>query len=215
MRDASQYPVTLWYGATTPPYGTPQFPYHRGVDYGAPEGTPLLVNGVLVGITGHTGFVTGPHLHLGHWVSGRDVDPGKGGFKVNGAKVLRIGEDNVNGKYVHVGDADGSYWVYLHLSRVDVKVGQELKGYMGFDYNTAPTPAQKASYIQRICFRKATPAELANTSQVWGELNGVCAEEASKGWSKANKDYNDLKNNPPGFKKVGTINGKDVYEKVG
>lgn len=135
MKDASQYAITELYGCQ-PDYPLNKnlcqagYGFHRGVDYGCPTGTPVIVNGTQIGLSGATGAVTGPHLHVGHWSGGNSVrlEPGDG-FKINSTTVLRLGHnDPTNGNYVHVGDADGSYWVYLHLSRIDVEVGQELKG---------------------------------------------------------------------------------------
>lgn len=126
--NAQDYPVTLGYKATTAPYGTAARPYHRGIDYGCPIGTPVVVNGVTIGLSGATGFVTGAHLHVGRWVNGADTNPA-GGFNFDSAIVTEIHTDpnNENGKFVRV-QADGASWVYLHLSEIKVTVGQELKG---------------------------------------------------------------------------------------
>jgi hypothetical protein len=129
-----QFPVTEDYGCQ-PGYPLnqnicpPGQGFHRGVDYGYPEGTPVIVNGVQIGLSGSTGEVTGAHLHIGHWVNGKDVNPNRQGSHVNGGYVVRlVYNDPVNGNYVHIQDADGSYWVYLHLSRIDVQVNQVLNG---------------------------------------------------------------------------------------
>ena len=49
-------------------------------------------------------------------------------FAVSGARVARIGEDNVSGKYVVLDLDDGREAVYVHLSRVDVAKGQDVAG---------------------------------------------------------------------------------------
>lgn len=126
MADASQYPVTLGYKATTPPYGTALRPYHKGIDYGCPAGTPVVVNGVQIGLSGATGFVTGAHLHVGRFVNGADTNPA-GGFKFNSAVVTEIGYDINNGNFVRL-QADGASWVYCHLNSTNVTKGQVLKG---------------------------------------------------------------------------------------
>lgn len=135
---ASDYPVTLPYGATSPPYGTPLYPYHRGEDRAMPDGVPVLVNGVQIGLSGHTGFVTGPHLHIGHFIGNKDVNPNGQGFIVPGAKVTIIERnDPIDGNDVHLRGEDGTDWVYLHLSRVDVTEGQIIQGEEMVDDPTA------------------------------------------------------------------------------
>jgi hypothetical protein len=125
--DASQYPITTPYGQVA---GYPlNNGFHNGIDYGCPSGTPIIVNGVEIGISGATGYVTGPHLHVGRWIGGTVTNPGVGnGFKFNSATVTEINQDPTNGKYVRV-QGDGASWVYLHMSdNSKVKVGQTLQG---------------------------------------------------------------------------------------
>jgi hypothetical protein len=125
MANASDFPITFPYGATSAPYGTPQSPYHRGTDRAMPEGTPVVVNGVQIGLSGRSGWATGPHLHIGRFVNGRDTNPGNGGFNFNSAVVTQVAEDATNGKYVRV-QADGASWVYLHMSQPTCSAGQVL-----------------------------------------------------------------------------------------
>lgn len=126
--------MTIWDCPITTPYGqVPGYPlnngFHNGIDYGAPTGTDVTVNGVIIAKSGNTGYSTGPHCHVGHWRGGTVLDPGKlGGKTVSGAVVSQVAEDSINGKYVRVADADGSSWVYLHLSQQLVTVGQKLEG---------------------------------------------------------------------------------------
>lgn len=103
--------------------------YHNGIDYGCPSGTPIIVNGVTIGISGATGAVTGPHCHVGKWVNGGSVNPGVGnGFSFKSAVVTDVNQDATNGKYVAL-NGDGARWVYLHMSdNSKVKVGQVLQG---------------------------------------------------------------------------------------
>lgn len=124
---AKDYPVTFPYGATSAPYGTSTNPYHRGDDRGMPLGTAVVVNGVVIGLSGSTGWSSGPHLHIGKWLSGKDVNPNGGGFDLPNAKVTQVGEDSVNGKFVRI-QSDNFSWVYLHLSKQLVSVGQVLQG---------------------------------------------------------------------------------------
>lgn len=128
MSQASDYPITFGYGATDPPYGTVDLPYHRGEDRAMPIGTPVIVNGVTIGQSGSTGFSTGSHLHIGRFIGGKDTPPNGQGFQFNNAVVTEINEDATNGKYVRI-QADGASWVYLHMSNNQlVKVGQALEG---------------------------------------------------------------------------------------
>lgn len=131
---AQDYPVTELFGCQ-PGYPLnknlcpPGQGFHNGIDYGCPSGTPIAVNGVVIGISGATGAVTGPHLHVGRWVNGKSTDPGVGnGFRFNSAQVTEVGQDSVNGKFVRI-QGDGASWVYLHMSdNGKVKVGQVLQG---------------------------------------------------------------------------------------
>jgi hypothetical protein len=125
--NAFDYPVTEGFGYHA------DYPlnngFHNGIDYGCPVGTPVIVNGVTIGLSGATGAVTGPHLHVGRWVGGTATDPTVGGGKnVSGAVVYDTGNDSTNGNYVRISDADGSLWVYLHLSKIEATKGQVLKG---------------------------------------------------------------------------------------
>lgn len=139
MKDASQFPVTFGYGATDDTYYGPKAqgkatyigPYHRGDDRAMRVGTPVVVNGVIIGKSGNGDGRYGAHLHVGKWLAGVDVNPNGGGFKLDGAKVIGVlndYSDPANGKYVRIGDSSGAMWVYLHLSEVHVKLGEVLKG---------------------------------------------------------------------------------------
>lgn len=123
MKDASQYPVSYPYGATTPPY-SPNNP-HRGEDRKCPKGTPVIVNGVQIGLTGSTGLTTGPHLHVQKNIGSRNYPPNGQGFQFNNAKVIKAATDKWNGNHV-VLEADGFQWYYLHLDKITCSVGQVL-----------------------------------------------------------------------------------------
>lgn len=124
-KDASQYKVTFPYGATSAPYSKTN--PHKGDDRAMPSGTPVLVNGVQIGLSGATGFVTGPHLHIGKWAGGKHYNPNGKGFVFANAVVTQIDtlDNDANGRYVRI-QGDGFSWVYLHLSTVTCKVGQKL-----------------------------------------------------------------------------------------
>lgn len=164
MRDASTYPVTFPYGATTPPYGPGSAigPYHRGDDRIMPVGTPVVVNGTQLGLSGMSGAVTGPHLHIGKFINGQDVNPqGKGFALSNPAVVDSIGYDSLNGNYVRVRDSGGTIWVYLHLSQVSVGKGKVLGDSMNDaerqDYNKWKAIGQALSYLPTYKAMGGTP----------------------------------------------------------
>lgn len=131
---AQDYPVTFGYGATDGVYYGPNGsigPYHRGDDRAMPYGTPVVVNGVVIGLSGDGNGAYGPHLHVGEFIGGLDVNPHGAGFTLDGARVhsiLNDYSDPVNGKYVRIIDSAGEIWVYLHMSQLNVTPGQELKG---------------------------------------------------------------------------------------
>lgn len=133
MAQASDYPVTFAYGATDGVYygpaavGKPTYigPYHRGDDRAMPSSTPIVVNGVQIGLSGMTGAASGPHLHTGKWSGGTDLNPEGRGFNFSSAVVHSTGYDSVNGNYVRI-SAEGYLWVYLHMSRIDVSAGKVL-----------------------------------------------------------------------------------------
>lgn len=124
MKDASQYPVSFPYGATSSPY-SPSNP-HKGDDRAAPGGTPINVNGTVIGLVGTTGYSTGNHLHLGKFVNGTATNPNGQGFNLQNPVVDSTGYDATNGNYVRIRDAQGVIWVYLHLSQINVKKGDVL-----------------------------------------------------------------------------------------
>lgn len=137
MSQASDYPVTFPYGAVDNVYYGPQAvdkstyigPYHRGDDRAMPMGTPVVMNGATIGLSGNGNGRYGAHLHVGRFVGGADTDPHGLGFSLPGAvvtKILNDYSDPVNGKYVWVRDASGATWVYLHLSQITCVVGQVL-----------------------------------------------------------------------------------------
>lgn len=120
------YPVTTPFGQVA---GYPlNNGFHNGIDYGYPMGTPVVVNGVTIGLSNNTGSTTGPHLHVGKFVNGVVQNPGVGnGFVFNSAVIFDTGFDNTDGNYVRI-TGDGALWNYLHLEKVLVTKGQVLKG---------------------------------------------------------------------------------------
>lgn len=192
-KDASQYKVTFPYGATSPPYGTAALPYHRGDDRAMPVGTPVLVNGVQIGLSGSSGLSTGPHLHIGRWVGGKDTNPHGLGFTVTGATVTQVSSDNENGNFVRIADADGSSWVYLHLSEQDVKVGQKLQGGAQPMSKDALTREEIAG-IYQLAFDNNDYPESLISAYTGKPLDGLITQLLSDpSW----KSHKDKVNNPP------------------
>jgi murein DD-endopeptidase MepM/ murein hydrolase activator NlpD len=151
---AQDYPITTPYGQV------PGYPlnngFHNGKDYGCPTGTPVVVNGVTIGLSGATGYVSGAHLHVGRWMGGKSTNF-IGGVNFDNAVVTEVGSDATNGKFVRI-QADGASWVYLHLSEQLVKVGQELKG----DSNMPITVDNLYSLIRGLTRREPTQEEVTN-----------------------------------------------------
>lgn len=144
------YPVSFPYGATDKPYSSTN--PHKGDDRAAPMGTPVTVNGVVIGTVGTTGLSTGPHLHVGRYKSGVAVNPNGGGGTFQNAVVaeIHLTDDGANGKFVKV-EADGALWYYLHLDSVKVKVGQRL----GEDMTSRTT----AIWLLRTLQHKHSPSD--------------------------------------------------------
>lgn len=153
------------YPVTTPFGQVPGYPlnngFHNGIDYGYPMGTPVVVNGVAIGLSNNTGSSTGPHLHVGKYVNGQVQNPGVGnGFQFNSATIFDTGYDNTDGNYVRI-TGDGALWNYLHLEKVLVTKGQELKGEDMIDLNAARRLVRLAFYHE--------PADDSFTKQLVGK----------------------------------------------
>lgn len=122
---AQDYKVTFPYGATTAPY-TPSRP-HRGNDRAAPLGTPVVVQGVTIGLVGATGFATGSHLHT---QAGTDqacqntFDPTPLEFQAG--TVVDFGYGSQWGNYITL-KVGTKYITYCHLSKINVTLGQVIK----------------------------------------------------------------------------------------
>lgn len=189
---AQDYPVTFPYGATSPPYGTAAQPYHRGDDRAMPVGTPVVVNGLQIGLSGSTGESTGPHLHVGRFVNGKDTNPNGSGFTLPRALVYDTGYDATNGNYVRI-LSDDVVWVYLHLSAINVSTGQTVEGESmtkteaytvtdGFYYwgtDAPPTPEQSEYWAQRMVDLGAPAVQ---------ELHDAMKKQAASSGSSAGTD---------------------------
>lgn len=124
MAKASDYPIGFPYGGKDGYYYGPNGiigPYHRGNDYYTPTGTDLDVNGQVIGRTGATGKVSGPHIHV---QLSPEANPTGKEWTVPGAVVIATGQTPVEGKYIQVRGTDGYVRMYFHLSEILVTKGQ-------------------------------------------------------------------------------------------
>lgn len=180
------YPVTTPYGPVegyplNPIPDKPGYGFHNGIDYGYPMGTPVVVNGIPIGISNNTGATTGPHLHVGKWVNGVVEDPGVGnGFSFKSAIVYDTGEDATDGIFVRI-TGDGALWDYLHLEKTLVIKGQVLKGSTNMVY------PNKGDLIN-IYNDTGWPGHLPNLNDIAYWTSGTSNANWSKGADQVQKD---------------------------
>lgn len=156
MSTASDYPVAFGFLAQDGKYYGPNGSvglYHLGDDRYTPVGTEYRVLGTLLGYTGATGTVGGPHCHSGKWKPGNLP----GGYYVakydhtyfSPADVFQVGGTVTEVRTQSIGDAgkfvrwfgpDGFTREVFHLSSVSVKVGDKIgTGGNMPDYSQTPT----------------------------------------------------------------------------
>lgn len=119
-----------------------------------PIGTPIIVNGLLIGYSGNTGNVdprptpsnptAGAHLHLGKFMNGNAVNPGLEGFSMQDGFIYDTGEDSNNGEYVRI-FANGAIYVYCHLSKIVAVKNQQVVGPAGGRGSGSGTINQEAT----------------------------------------------------------------------
>ena len=127
---AKNYPVKYVFG-----YSKAYGGWHSGVDRPMPTGTPIFVNTIKIGLSGNTGYSTGPHLHISKLDSkGNFLDPGNEGFTFYGGlpgrrpRVLATGKDTRNGKWVKIQNWNRTRtYVYCHLDKVTCVAGERIK----------------------------------------------------------------------------------------
>lgn len=155
MKTLKDYPISFPYGSTKPPYSK-RSP-HRGNDRACPVGTPVVIEGVTIGLTGNTGLSTGPHCHD---QAGTDpavqktVNPRPYEFKAGTVTNTRNTDTGDWGKFVTI-KVGSHYITYAHLSSVKVKVGQVIKG------EDMPTDKNIRDFYKKYFDKEPTANQLA------------------------------------------------------
>lgn len=154
---AQNYPVTFPYNARySAKLGGGR---HRGNDRACPTGTPVVIAGVTIGLTGATGLTTGPHLHTQAGTDKacqKDINPTPLEFKPG--TVVNAGTGKQWGKFVTV-QVGSQFISYCHLSVIKVNIGRVI---------TAPTPpAQPPSSGKNYDWTKGRRVALLPKNGKW------------------------------------------------
>lgn len=126
MKDLSRYPITFGYKAQDNVFYGPNGrvgPYHRGADRACPIGTPIVINGQTIGLTGNTGLSSGPHCHTQAMKNSQDLNPAPYEFKGGKVTRARYQYDFGNVVGIKVGTVE---IFYAHLSKINVKIGDTI-----------------------------------------------------------------------------------------
>lgn len=175
---AHEYPISLGFKAVYLPYYGPGgtiFPGHHGIDWACPTGTEVRVGGTLIGLSGATGTVSGPHLHVDRSIDGSRIYANYRSpryyYKISGV-VTFAGPAGTAGNMVVIRADDGDTYRLLHLSVIKVKVGQKVGSNM------------KISMPQgRIAWSEVLGRPLARTHK--GEFDADIVKHAGdKSWSQ-------------------------------
>lgn len=151
---AKDHKITFPYGATSKPYSKTN--PHRGNDRSMPVGTPVVVAGKTIGLSGNSGASTGPHLHT---QAGSDIacqntlDPTPYEFKPGKVVAIRKIDTGAWGLYVTIQVSPRRYITYAHLSRVDVNVNDVIKE------EPMKTNREEAIWLYRVTMGIHSPTE--------------------------------------------------------
>lgn len=125
---AQDYAINFPYGATSEPYSATR--PHRGNDRPCPTGTPIVIGGTVIGLTGATGFVSGPHLHIQEHTADNYANVRKPQNEFKPGTVIGVYPnskgDGTFGKFIDIQNSDGWVDSYCHLSQINVQVGQKV-----------------------------------------------------------------------------------------
>lgn len=187
---ASDYQVTFPYGATSDPYSEAH--PHRGDDYPCPSGTPIVIGGTTIGLTGATGWATGPHLHIQEW-SGDVATTRKPQNAFGGGTVTASGEASQWGKYITI-SSGGWNTTYCHLSRIDVGNGTVI-GSNNNNGNNGGTGTMNDDTSRQVAFHYLgrhgrdgrpngleAPQELQGRPLTNAELSSIFLSAESRQW---------------------------------
>lgn len=183
---AIDYPVTFGYGEWDGVYYTSARP-HRGNDRACEVGVTVSIGSDIVGLTGATGWVSGPHLHTqagwDMWVQ-NTTDPSPHEFQPG--TVVQTGFASQWGNYVIV-ETELAFVCYAHLSEIWVSIGQKV------GYGEAPRPViSTGEYVDRI---KSMYWRLLGREADQDGIDHYSAYANGNGWGFV---YDDLKNSEEG-----------------
>ncbi len=171
---ASDYPINYPYGATDAPYSASH--PHRGDDRACPTGTPIVINGITIGLTGATGMVTGPHLHIQEW-STSYADTRKPQNAFVGGTVVDLGTLSEFGNFITILTGDNWHDTYCHLSQINVTKGQLItEGNSMYQIRAIPADIVRQHYANytngHVQLSASDPACQGRTEFTEGSLGG-------------------------------------------
>lgn len=180
MASAADYQVSFGYGAYDGVYYTASRP-HRGNDRPCWTGTPIVINGVTIALSGATGNVSGPHLHTqagtDEWCQ-NTINPTP--YEFQPGTVVRTGYASQWGNYIII-KVESAYICYAHLNAIYVSVGQVISA-----QSTGGTTVDTIkSMYWRLLGREADQ----------GGIDHYTRQVSARGWEFV---YNDLKNSNQG-----------------
>jgi hypothetical protein len=172
--------------------------YHRGNDRPTPTGTPVVISGVTIGLTGATGLASGPHLHTQACTAGsnyaNDIDPAPFEFK-NGT-VVNAGWHSQFGNRIVI-RTNGVDLTYAHLSKINVKVGQVIGVNESMFQNIAEV---KEAYLQ-MRGKVGTDAEMrpwiGQSKQRWIQVSKAETDSVRKQLADVKKALANEQAKPP------------------